>query len=254
MTETGFASAQRERFLADGYLVVPGLADEGTRARILARAQADLAAEAAPLEYEAQLHYPGAPASLEAPGGRTVRRLLQASARDPVFREWGASPAIASRLRQLLGPRVALAQAHHNCVMTKQPHYSSVTGWHQDIRYWSFERPELISVWLALGEETPENGGLIVIPGSHRIELAPGRLDQALFLREDIPENEPLLAQRVPVALHAGDVLFFHCRTLHAAGANRTQGTKFSLVFTYHALDNLPRPGTRSASLPSISV
>src|SRR5688572_29787998 len=147
MTETGFAPAQRERFLADGYLVVPGLADEGTRARILARAQADLAAGAAPLEYEAQLHYPGAPASLEAPGGRTVRRLLQASARDPVFREWGASPVIASRLRQLLGPRVAMAQAHHNCVMTKQPHYSSVTGWHQDIRYWSFERPELISVW-----------------------------------------------------------------------------------------------------------
>jgi phytanoyl-CoA hydroxylase len=250
----GFTLEQRQRFLADGYVVVPGLADATTCTRILDRARANLAAEAPPVEYEAQLHYPGAPASLDAPGGHTVRRLLQATARDPVFREWATSPIVAARLRQLLGPSVGLAQAHHNCVMTKQPHYSSVTGWHQDIRYWSFERPELISVWLALGDETPQNGGLMVIPGSHRIALAPGQLDDALFLREDLGENRPLLANSVQVLLRPGDVLFFHCRTLHAAGANLTQAPKFSLVFTYHALDNAPRPGTRSASLPSIPL
>jgi phytanoyl-CoA hydroxylase len=254
MTEAGFTAAERGRFLADGYVVVPALADQATCSRILACARADLAAQAAPAEYEAQLHYPGAPASLDAPGGHTVRRLLRATARDPVFREWGTAPVLASHLRQLLGPRIGLAQAHHNCVMTKQPQFSSVTGWHQDIRYWSFERPELVSVWLALGEETPDNGGLSVIPGSHRLDLAPAQLDQALFLREDLAENLPLLARRLPVVLHAGDVLFFHCRTLHAAGANRTRATKFSLVFTYHALDNMPRPGTRSASLPSIPL
>ena len=138
--------------------------------------------------------------------------------------------------------------------MTKQPDYSSVTGWHQDVRYWSFERPELVSVWLALGDETLENGALSVIPGSHRIDLAPGQFDQPLFLREDIAENQLLLARRVPVTLQAGDVLFFHCRTLHAAGANRTQATKFSLVFTYHAADNRPLGGSRSASLPSIAI
>ena len=249
-----FTPAQREAFLADGFIVVPGLADAATRERILARARADLAGEVAPVEYEAQLHYPGAPTSLDAPGGHTVRRLLQACARDAVFRDWGTSPRIAERLRQLLGPQVGLAQAHHNCVMTKQPQYSSVTGWHQDVRYWAFERPELVSVWLALGDETVENGALSVIPGSHRTELEPGQLDRDLFLREDLAGNQPLLARRLAVPLHAGDVLFFHCRTLHAAGANRTPATKFSLVFTYHALDNAPRPGTRSASLPSIPL
>ena len=30
--------------------------------------------------------------------------------------------------------------------------------------------------------------------------------------------------------------------------------TKFSLVFTYHAADNRPLPGTRSASLPAVSL
>jgi phytanoyl-CoA hydroxylase len=254
MTTSGFGATERERFLAEGFVVMRRLADSVTCQRVLARAQAELAAEQAPVEYEAQLHYPGAPASLEAPGGHTVRRLLQACARDAVFRDWATSPVVAAHLRQLLGPRVGLAQAHHNCVMTKQPRYSSATGWHQDVRYWSFERPELVSVWLALGEERPANGGLHVIPGSHRMELERDRFDAALFLREDLAANRPLLDRCTPVELTAGDVLFFHCRTLHAASANATDAIKFSLVFTYHALDNLPQPGTRSASLPSIPL
>ena len=37
--------------------------------------------------------------------------------------------------------------------MTKAKTYSSATLWHQDNRYWSFEEENLISVWLALGDE-----------------------------------------------------------------------------------------------------
>lgn len=242
------------RFRQDGFVVVRGMAEAQRCQRILGVAREHLAREIAPVEYEAQLHYPGAPESLDAPGGHTVRRLLQACARDPVFREWGAGAPVAGRLRQLLGDDVRLAQAHHNCVMTKQPRYSSVTGWHQDIRYWSFQRPELVSVWLALGRETPENGCLSFIPGSHALSYAPERLDEALFLREDLPENQALIARRVTPELEAGDVVFFHCRTFHAAGANRTHAAKFSLVFTYRAGDNAALPGTRSAGLTDIAL
>lgn len=242
------------RFREDGFVIVRGMAPAHQCQRILAVARAHLARETAPVEYEAQLHYPGAPDSLDAPGGHTVRRLLQACARDPVFREWGAGAPVAARLRQLLGEDVRLAQAHHNCVMTKQPRYSSVTGWHQDIRYWSFQRPELVSVWLALGHETPDNGCLSFIPGSHALSYARDRLDQALFLRENLPENQALIAKRVTPQLEAGDVVFFHCRTFHAAGANRTDAAKFSLVFTYRAGDNAPLPGTRSAGLADIAL
>jgi len=98
-----------------------------------------LAAQTQPLEYEAQVKYPGAPVSLDAPGGRTVRRLLQACARDELYRDWATSPELAERLRQLLGGKLELSQAHHNCIMTKNPAFSSATGWHQDIRYWSFQ-------------------------------------------------------------------------------------------------------------------
>ncbi len=40
-------------------------------------------------------------------------------------------------------------------------------GWHRDIRYWSFEREDLVSVWMAIGEETIDNGALWFVPGSH---------------------------------------------------------------------------------------
>ena len=43
-------------------------------------------------------------------------------------------------------------------------------------------------------------------------------------------------------------------RLFHAAGNNQSTDTKFSVVFTYHASDNRPLPGTRSAALPGITL
>jgi phytanoyl-CoA hydroxylase len=154
----------------------------------------------------------------------------------------------------MLGARVELSQAHHNCVMTKDPRYSSVTNWHRDIRYWSFERPELVSVWLALGRERYENGCLLVLPGSHAMDFQPSQLDSAQFLRIDVEANRELLAREAAVELDPGDVLFFHCRLFHAAGHNQTAQTKFSVVHTYHAADNRPLEGTRSAAVPDIPL
>jgi phytanoyl-CoA hydroxylase len=241
-------------FADDGFVVARGIADE-TRIEQLRSVIAQQIAEAAPpVELEADLHYPGAPASHQAPGGQTTRRLLQAYARDAVFREWAGNAAVVHRVRQLLGPAVMLSQAHHNCIMTKQPRYSSATGWHRDIRYWHFQSPRLVSVWLALGNETPDNGCLSFIPGSHRLDIPPAGLDEFLFLREDLEENRALLSRRVTPRLQAGDAVFFHCNTYHSAGSNKTDAPKVSLVFTYHTADNPAVAGTRSASLPSIPL
>ena len=243
-----------ERFRDEGYVIVRGVAGAEVRARMLSVAHEHLASRLAPLEYEADLRYPGAPRSKDAPGGRTVRRLLQAYARDAVFRDWATSVTLKACLEPLLGRDIALSQAHHNCIMTKRPRYSSLTGWHQDIRYWAFERPELVSVWLALGEERRENGCLLLLPRTHRMDFAAERLDEAKFLRTDLADNHSIIATETAAELDPGDVLFFHCRLFHAAGNNRTQATKYSLVCTYRAADNRPLPNTRSASLPDISL
>ncbi len=242
------SDAQLNQFNSDGYLIERGLADSELIASMNRVIDDSVHPALAPVEYEADVHYPGAPESKSAPGGQTPRRLLNAYTRDSVFRQWANSAEVVSRLQQMLNTdRVMVSQNHHNCVMTKHPGYSSVTSWHQDIRYWSFDHPELISVWLALGPEHQNNGGLLLIPGSHQLNLERGRLDASLFLRTELDQNKELIARAVPAELEAGDTLFFHCRTFHAAGQNEAEFVKKSLVYTYHAQENRSIPETRSA-------
>lgn len=245
----------RASFQRDGYLVVRALCDETIRTKMLQIIKDSLNPAIAPVEYEADVHYPGSPRSRTAPGGNTPRRLLHAFARDEVFRQWATSDSITSRVRNLLETdHIQASQNHHNCVMTKFSGYGSETGWHQDIRYWSFDRPELVTAWLALGHEDLDNGSLTIIPGSHRSDFDRGQFDAALFFRTDLKKNQALTETAKVIELNAGDVLFFHCRLLHSAGRNQTDRVKLAVVFTYHARDNRPIHGTRSAEHPDIDL
>ncbi len=246
---------QAAAFDRDGYLVVPGLCPDSICDRLVEDAHAALSPVLGPAEFEADLGYPGAPPDRGAKGGDTPRRLLHAYARFSALRPWLTGAEVKGHLQALLGSEnVALSQCHHNCIMTKYPNYSSITLWHQDVRYWSFQRPELVSLWLALGAERAENGALQVIPGSHRKAFTAELLDDALFLRTDVPEGRALVDQAITVELNRGDALFFHCRTLHAARKNQTDRVKLSAVFTYHDQDNRPVPGTKSAQYASIAL
>ncbi|WLD57994.1 phytanoyl-CoA dioxygenase family protein [Salinispirillum sp. LH 10-3-1] len=238
---------QLHQFHAKGYLVLESFAPAALCEELQHITQEHLAAAIEPLEYEADVGYPGAPDSLEAPGGRTVRRLRGAYQRHPSLRGWAKYRPLVAVLRQLLQEPPCLTQAHHNCVMTKHPDYGTATDWHRDIRYWSFLKPDLISVWLSLGAENAQNGGLKFIPGSHRMAISPDQLDDLDFLRPDVEENQELFAQGVELTLAAGDVVLFHSGLFHAAGANQSDQVKTSVVFAYHGHSNRPIPGTRSA-------
>jgi phytanoyl-CoA hydroxylase len=237
-----------------GYVIVPGLVSPERLEAMRNVAKQQLLEAAAPVEFEADLQYPGAPNSKDAPGGHTVRRLLDAYARDPLFAHWACSPEVRGWMELYFGETPYLSRAHHNCVMTKHPAYGSLTGWHRDVRYWSFERDDLVSAWVALGDETVENGGLWFVPMSHKLPFTSDRFDDAKFFRSDLPENEALIHSAVSPALKAGDVVFFHCNTLHSAGKNLTDRVKFSLVYTYRGASNAPLPGTRSASKVDVAL
>ncbi len=252
------ASLSRDEQIAalrrDGLVVVRNMLDPGQCALLRQIAQAQLSAQVAPIEYEADLGYPGAPASREAEGGHTVRRLLDAWSRDEAYRQLATSEGIRDWMTSYFGEAAMLSLAHHNCIMTKHPRYGTLTGWHRDFRYWSFEHDEMVSVWVALGEETDHNGALHLVPGSHRALLGPERFDEKKFLREDQTDNRALIEQAIVPSLRAGDAMFFHCNTLHAANRNNTDQVKFSAVFTYHAGSNRPLPGSRSAAKGSVSL
>jgi phytanoyl-CoA hydroxylase len=246
--------AQIEAFRSQGYLLLKGFVPAAACDNMLAVTRAHVQQAVAPLEYEAEVGYAGAPASLDAPGGRTARRLRAAWQRDDHFRMWASNPTLVAALHQLFEEPVSVTLAHHNCVMTKHPTFGTATGWHRDIRYWSFPRNELISVWLALGPEHADNGGLKFIPGSHLLQLQPDQMDELDFLRPEVAANQALFAQGISVPLEKGDVVLFHSGLFHAAGRNSSDQVKASVVFAYHGRSNAPVAGTRSAASEDIAL
>lgn len=255
MQEFLLGSNEYESFNKHGFLVLRHFAPKADLEALQALAQQHLANPQPPLELEAAVGYPGAPTEAGSEGSNTVRRQLGAYARHPLFKAWATQPAMVQGLQTLFGnTQVFLSQAHHNCLMTKSPAFSSDTGWHQDIRYWSFQQPQLITAWLALGEEDARNGGLKIIPGSHRTAFNKEQFDENLFFRADLPENKTLIDQAIEIKLAPGDVLFFHCNLLHCASRNYTDTPKLALVFTYRDSNNAPLVNTRSASQPEIAL
>ncbi|TDG03516.1 phytanoyl-CoA dioxygenase family protein [Paraburkholderia guartelaensis] len=246
--------AQISELHEHGFVVSKGFVDESCLQALRIVSLRELVDARCPLELEADLRYPGAPDSRGAPGGGTVRRLIDAYARDPHYANLATSPRIREWMEAYFGETPYLSRAHHNCVMTKHPSYGSLTGWHRDARYWSFERDDLVSVWVALGKETAENGALWFVPGSHRLALAPERFDDAKFFRSDLPENDAAIRKAVSPELGPGDVVFFHCNTLHSAGRNHSDQVKLSLVYTYRGESNAALVGTRSASKPEMAL
>ena len=246
---------QIKQFHQNGFLVIPSQTSEKTLKQWQDHAKYMLNNAQPPWELESDLGYPGAPSHESKEGIHTVRRLLRVYERDSVWREWAHSPVIITPIKQLLNTeQICLSQNHHNCLMTKAPRFSSDTGWHQDIRYWSFHDGELITAWLALGKETSEMGSIHVIPGSQKETLRAEQFDQALFFTEQHPDNKRLIAKEQAIELNAGDVLLFDSRLLHRASRNRTEKTKLSLVFTYRRSTNQPLSGSRSSLLDDICL
>src|SRR5260370_26233036 len=107
---------QIEQLRDRGYVVVPRFVpvDELTKLNEAARTQ--LALRADPLEFEADLQYPGAPPSRTAAGGETVRRLLHAHAPYPVFARWGTPPPLRDCMKQYCGEGVPMSRTHPNCL------------------------------------------------------------------------------------------------------------------------------------------
>jgi phytanoyl-CoA hydroxylase len=246
--------AQIERLRDKGFVVIPGFVPADALSELNDAARRQLGARADPLEFEADLQYPGAPPSRTAQGGDTVRRLLDAYGRDSLFARWSRAPDLRDWMEAYFGERVLMSRAHHNCLMTKHPRYGSLTNWHRDIRYWSFEREDLVSVWLALGEETIDNGALWFVPGSHRTLFESDRFDAERFFRTDRLDSAEIIATAESPRLEPGDAVYFHCNTLHSAGRNLSNAVKFSLAYTYHGRSNAPKAGTRSASKAEVPL
>lgn len=242
-------------FKKNGFVVIPQVVSP-ERCDVMHRTGLEeLSKPKEPYELESTLGYPGAPDPESPEGLTTIRRLKSAYSRHALWREWAHDPTLLGYVATVLGSQqIALTQAHHNCLMTKAPKWSSRTGWHQDIRYWSFERPELVTAWLSLTDENEDNGCLQVIPGSHAASYEADQFDALKFFQDDLAKNQGVIAGAEHLTMRRGDLLLFDARLLHSAGKNVTEAFKMSLIFTYKLSGNKAIAHSRSAAMPEINM
>jgi len=254
--------AQLEQFDRDGFLLLRNFADPRRCDTIKDIALAHLAHKVPPLETEYEYVHKNKEERERTSGTGvplfekevTIRRLRQVYDRDIVFREWMEDPGMRPILGKILGGTPVLTLAHHNSIMTKLPHTSTQTRWHQDFRYWNFEDDRLVSVWLALDEEDDRNGVLEFIPGSHKMHFEPSQFDEKEYFSETHEANKALIGTKVSNPLQKGDVVLFHCKLLHRANKNSTDKPKISFVYTAKAQSNRAIPNTRSSEFREIVV
>jgi phytanoyl-CoA hydroxylase len=251
---------QLDEFTKNGYLILRNFADKAECEAILDVAKAHLKHKIEPIETEIDYGEKSQEYrtnvtdynSIEKEDVVTVRRLRQVYSRDILFKNWMENEKIRPILEQVLDDKVVITTAHHNSIMTKMPHTSSETAWHQDRRYWSFSDDNLVSVWLALDEEYSQNGVLEFIPESHKMKFLEEQFGEKEYFNEEHPLNVSLIETKQSTTLSRGDVVLFHCKLLHRANENRTDKPKISFVYTVKGERTKVLKGSRSEEYPEI--
>jgi len=256
------SDTQLKQFNKDGFIVLRGFVEAEQCDAILNVAKEHLEQKVEPIETE--IGYDSRSKAYRTNvtdyGSKTdeehiiVRRLRQVYERSPLFKAWMEDEKLRPILQQVLDDKVVLTTAHHNSIMTKMPHFSHATAWHQDRRYWSYSNDNLVSVWLALDSETSENGVLEFIPGSHKMVFSVEQFDEKEYFSEVNEENKRLIAKKASTDLKKGDVVLFHSLLLHRANKNATDQAKISFVYTVKGEKTEAIKGSRSATFPEIPL
>lgn len=256
------SESELKSFTENGFIVLRNFAQKEQCEKILEIAKKHLVLRIEPIETEIgydckskeyrsdEIDYSSTTDEILAP----VRRLRQVYERDDAFKEWMEDTKIRPILEQILNDRVVLTLAHHNSIMTKMPRVSTETRWHQDRRYWHYSDNNLVSVWLALGEEYNENGVLEFIPKSHKMSFEASQFDDKEYLREDIEPNINLINTKVSTVLKQGDVVIFHSLLMHRANKNETYEPKIAFVYTVKGEKTKVEDGSRSAAYKEIKL
>ncbi|MFH8371630.1 phytanoyl-CoA dioxygenase family protein [Streptomyces sp. NPDC018031] len=212
-------------FHRSGYALARGLLPAGEVRELLAEFTALAAAGPLPGHFEPRPQDPDGP-------------------RDPLRdhpRVMNPHLVSALALRHLLDPRLGRVVAGllgEEPVAAQSMFYFKPPGargqaLHQDNFYLRVEPGTCLAAWVALDRVDRANGGLEVVPGTHRMELfCPEEADPATyFTREYVPP--PAGLRRVPVDMEPGDVLFFNGSLVHGSEPNTTTD-RFRRSFICH--------------------
>lgn len=131
-----------------------------------------------------------------------------------------------------VGPNIALFASHY---ISKPPSDGQAVLWHQDGSYWPLEPMDVVTLWLAVDDSTPENGCMRVVPGTHRTALQPlqRRTDVPNVLSSSMDDALVDSDRAVDVVLKAGDVSAHHPALIHGSNANPSGKRRCGLTIRY---------------------
>lgn len=195
-----------------------------------------------PLECKALIraaqNFPGVEAGAAAP-------LMQPHRQDELFLYAIRNSKIVQIMESLVSGRVSGLQSEFFFSGPGTPGFTK----HQDNRAVEAEPDSFASAWSAMVDITPDMGGLIGYPGTHRESLlATAKTGREPNVSQDtnaygeeaiLPAGYDPLHLVVPI----GAVVFMHSHFVHASHQNRSSKFRYALLLTYIRSGTRFRPG-----------
>jgi ectoine hydroxylase-related dioxygenase (phytanoyl-CoA dioxygenase family) len=237
-------------FERGGYLVVEGVLDSATLARLREATERICnnrdslpphLREHVRLETEFLKRQPHA---FDLPAeklGNAVKSIMELPLFDPVFAELICFQPQLDILETMLG---TTEFAFYNYKATiKSARVSSRVVWHRDLPFLEHSTPDLITCMLCLDDMTEASGATVVLPGTHRIPH-----EQILQSDTDIPEEQlPRDAPRQMICCPAGSAVLFHVNIIHGGPANRSENPRRNIISIWSGSDAFPIKAWRGA-------
>ena len=198
------------------------------------------------------------------PGSREVRSIFAIHEQNPLMARLAADERLAGVASFLLDDEVYVHQSRLN-------YKPGFTGkefyWHSDFETWHAEdgMPQMraLSMSVLLADNTPDNGPLMVIPGSHRSfvacvgETPDDHYRESLKKQEyGVPDEQSLASLArdhgivAPVG-RAGTVILFDCNMMHGSNGNITPFPRSNAFLVFNAVSNrLGRPFAAAVPRP----
>ena len=232
------STADIAKYGRDGVIVIPGLLDEATRVRMK-----DVLAELLEGSRDVQAHdnvYDLEPThSRQAPA---VRRIKKPHRVHPVFAEFMRSPRLLAVLGALLGP--SGVRLNNSKLNLKSPQFGAPVEWHQDWAFYPHTNDDVLAVGVLLDDATPENGPLLVLPGTHQGPTYDHRGPDGRFCGAMDPDRDGLdCTAAIPLIAPAGSCSFHHVRAVHGSAQNRSLASRNLLLYEFAAADAFPLMG-----------
>lgn len=177
------------------------------------------------------------------PDDPRLRRIKLPHKNSQVFADLMHSEAILAPVRDLIGRNLRL---HTSKLNLKSAAYGAPVEWHQDWAFYPHTNDDVLAVGVMLDDVGPENGPLMVFPGSHRGPIFDHHCD-GVFAGSMHPEDNGLdLADAATLTGPRGSISIHHGRIVHGSDLNRSPRSRRIAFFEITAADAFPIVGSMS--------